>query len=131
MSSNSEYVRVLGPLFDGRAEEIVQQMMVQCVETVSRVGLEDIRRAQGEAFKNPTGAYESTIHVESLAGMADVISDGGSVYGPWLEGVGSRNKTTRFKGYHIMRNVTQMLNRGQAKQTMQAVVRAAIARLNA
>jgi hypothetical protein len=26
-----------------------------------------------------------------------------SMYGPWLEGTGSRNETTRFKGYHGFR----------------------------
>jgi hypothetical protein len=31
------------------------------------------------------------------------------VYGPWLEGVGSRNNTTRFKGYHAFRNAAQAL----------------------
>jgi len=37
------------------------------------------------------------------------ISDNGVIYGPWLEGVGSRNATTRFKGYaNYRRNVQQI-----------------------
>jgi hypothetical protein len=31
------------------------------------------------------------------------------IYGPWLEGVGSRNRTTRFKGYFTFRRTAQQL----------------------
>jgi hypothetical protein len=39
-----------------------------------------------------------------------VVQDGGVIYGPWLEGVGSRNRTTRFKGYFTFRRTTAQLN---------------------
>jgi hypothetical protein len=35
----------------------------------------------------------------------------GPVYGPWLEGVGSRNATTRFKGYRAFRKAANALER--------------------
>jgi hypothetical protein len=34
-----------------------------------------------------------------------------ATYGPWLEGTGSRNETTRFKGYHGYRKAAQELDR--------------------
>ena len=34
------------------------------------------------------------------------INDGGVVYGPWLEGISSRNQTTKFKGYKAFRMAT-------------------------
>jgi hypothetical protein len=30
------------------------------------------------------------------------------IYGPWLEGTGSRNATTRFKGYASFRRAAQV-----------------------
>jgi hypothetical protein len=40
-----------------------------------------------------------------------VITDGGVVYGPWLEGVSRRNQTTRFKGYRTFRTIAQRMAR--------------------
>jgi hypothetical protein len=69
-----------------------------------------IRQRFRVVLQNPTGYYTSRLRVDMT--MTDsVITDGGVVYGPWLEGTGSRNKTTRFKGYSTFRWVQQKLNR--------------------
>ncbi len=40
------------------------------------------------------------------------VHDSGIIYGPWLEGVGSRNfPVTRFKGYSMFRKVAQQIDR--------------------
>jgi hypothetical protein len=40
-----------------------------------------------------------------------VVTDTPVVYGPWLEGVGSRNApTTRFPGYHTFQLVSQKID---------------------
>ena len=44
-------------------------------------------------------------------GLQGVVHDSGIIYGPWLEGVSSRNDATRFKGYRMFRNAVQDLNR--------------------
>lgn len=64
-------------------------------------------------FKHPTGFYER--HITNQDRVSEhLISDSDVVYGPWLEGVGSRNYPhTRFKGYAIVRRTTQeMQDRG-------------------
>lgn len=74
---------------------------------------DQISRIYHESFRHPTGYYESHVHV-SGSGPGLEIGDGGQAgpaYGPWLEGVGSRNAVTRFKGYHAFRTVTSMLER--------------------
>jgi hypothetical protein len=74
---------------------------------------DQINRLFHASFKLPTGYYESRVHISNSMGGLE-IGDGGQagpVYGPWLEGVGSRNVTTRFKGYHTFRKVTTMLER--------------------
>ena len=57
-------------------------------------------------MRRPSGRYLSTIHVR-LAGSGWLVDGNGTVYGPWLEGTGSRNyPNTRFKGYRAFRVVT-------------------------
>ena len=72
-----------------------------------------VHQLQHVYFKKPTGYYERHI-VNQDMGSQHLIHDSNVVYGPWLEGVGSRNfPKTRFKGYSIMRKVTRsMQDRG-------------------
>jgi hypothetical protein len=52
--------------------------------------------------------YTLPVVVDDMATDIAVTTDLAS-YGPWLEGTGSRNDTTRFKGYHGFRIATQEL----------------------
>lgn len=118
-----------GPIFDGRAERIVHNMCEEIARQTARVGEQDIHSSQHQFFRASTGNYESHIRVEG-SGPSLKINDGGRIaYGPWLEGVGSRNRTTRFKGYHIFRVVTQVLQ-GKAVTIAERVSPRFIARLN-
>lgn len=102
-------VKVTGPLFDGRAPAIIRQYMHEAVNDVAQDGENMIHQRLGQVLRNPTGYYESRIQTERRMTEAEV-NDGGVIYGPWLEGVGSRNATTRFKGYHTFRTIAQRLN---------------------
>jgi len=66
--------------------------------------------AEAQKGKASTGHYRRNVHgkVTNLHGRID---DGGVVYGPWLEGVGTRNQTTRFKGYASFRRTAQYLQK--------------------
>jgi len=66
--------------------------------------------SQAGRGKASTGHYRRNLHtmVQDLHGRID---DGGVVYGPWLEGVGSRNQTTRFKGYASFRRTSQWMQK--------------------
>lgn len=76
---------------------------------VAAEGEEDVRAQLGRVLKHPTGYYEA--HITTIRrGLTRVIHDGGVIYGPWLEGTGSRNfPVTRFKGYSTFRRVKQAL----------------------
>lgn len=53
-------------------------------------------------LRRPTGFYQSRVIVDaSTRNLA--LTDQGVIYGPWLEGVSSRNNATRFKGYFAFR----------------------------
>lgn len=79
-------------------------------DRIAREAEKKIHVLQHQYFKQPTGYYGRHIVNQDL-GSQHVIHDSGVVYGPWLEGVGSRNfPVTRFKGYSIMRKTTRAID---------------------
>jgi len=97
-----------GPLFDGRAAAAVQAFTDASEREIGQYGVNVIRNELGRVLKHPTGYYQSQVQTDRAEGD-NVIHDGGVVYGPWLEGTGSRNRTTRFKGYATFRRMTRMI----------------------
>jgi len=95
-------VRVSGPFFDVRASRLIDQMCTEMQQEVAHLALDQWQLNAETTFKEPTGRYQEHMQVAKRDG-ADVVTDGwpasGLQYGPWLEGLGSRNRTTRFKGY--------------------------------
>jgi len=57
-----------------------------------------------------TGHYQSEIRT-SLLTYHDVLIHDPVVYGPWLEGSSKRNRSTRFKGYHLWRRARDVTQR--------------------
>ncbi len=57
------------------------------------------------------------------------VHDSGIIYGPWLEGVSDRNKTTSFKGYSMFRKVAQQIER-KAPQLLTTKTRRMVRDLN-
>lgn len=99
-----------GPLFDGRAVGIVERYTVAARDRLAQEGENRVHARLHEVLRHPTGYYESHIHTDRQINDL-VITDTPVVYGPWLEGVGSRNSpATRFPGYFTFRLVSQVLN---------------------
>jgi len=102
-------VNTSGPLFDGRAAEIIDRYVDAVRHDVAQEGENRIHAVLGTVLRQNTGRYESMIHTERQVNDL-AITDTPIVYGPWLEGEGSRNfPRTRFRGYHTFRNVSQTL----------------------
>ena len=120
------------------APERFKKLMVKAVQRVVESG----EQMLDERFRpRPAGVYlsvgeakrgaASTGHYRrNIQGQASQlqgrIHDSRVIYGPWLEGVGSRNAVTRFKGYHVWRNVRQDLQieaRAIAKKTVTEFIR--------
>lgn len=96
----------------GQARRIMRHVRDESEEEAAEWGLAHIRRHFHTHFKEPTGYYESRVHISNSSAGHKEITDGGEagpVYGPWLEGVGSRNATSRFKGYWSFRTVASLL----------------------
>lgn len=121
-------VKAYGPLFDGRLAAVVDHAVDEAEQEIARMGADHLKDDLGvPPFRNPTGWYRSHI-TEKRMGSVWVVQDSGVIYGPWLAGTGSRNATSRFKGYQHWRRLIAYLH-GIARPVTQKVVDRAIARL--
>jgi hypothetical protein len=102
-------VTVQGPLLDGSAPQIVAAGIEEAVRTVAEAGETAVQNRLQQVLRHETGKYRSKIITDRVSEERWDITDQGYYYGPWLEGTGSRNKTTRFKGYGTFRKTTQWL----------------------
>lgn len=103
-------VNAKGPIFDGRAPSIMLEFAEDVGKSVAAEGAAAVRTSFEGFVQNPTGKYSRSIGVVRYGGRW-VVNDGGMVYGPWLAGVGSRNATSRFKGYPHWRRAAQQLRK--------------------
>lgn len=112
--------KVKGKIFNNPKAEL-ENLREQLDYTVAQVGKNMVLMRLGRVLQNPTGRYESKIQTERLSTGWEVNDGRQIVYGPWLEGTGSRNRTTRFKGYRTFRIVKQELD-GQVKEIAKPIV---------
>jgi len=129
-----------GPILTGRAGGVIQNAARQSVKEVASLGEQRLAMmmrprpggvylsaAEAGKGKASTGAYRNSLRTR-VTGMTARIDDGGMIYGPWLEGVGSRNTTTRFKGYSMFRRTRQWLVKVQ-RQVVTAHMKRALGQL--
>lgn len=103
-------VTVTGPLFDGRAAREFAAYANEAREQIAEFGEEHVLNLMGLAFQHPTGYYESNVTTERASADVSRVHDSGVVYGPWLEGVGSRNRARPgFPGYEHWRKTKVIL----------------------
>lgn len=122
-------VTVSGPLFNGRAEQAVQDFVEVVPEKIADEGVTAVRAALDGVLQNPSGFYSGQIQTDQLAPGRMSVWDGGVVYGPWLAGTGSRNAETGFPGYDHWRMATQSLDQ-RAGQIAQAALPPFLDRMN-
>lgn len=113
-------VNTAGPVFTGQASALVTRYTQAGVQELADWAEGEVHRVLGQVLRHPTGYYESRVTVNRVSGDSVAISDGGVVYGPWLEGVSSRNQTTRFKGYATFRRVAERVEK-RADRTFAAI----------
>jgi hypothetical protein len=91
-----------------------KRAVIRANEALAQEGYNRVRQRLARVLQNPTGFYESRIQIERRETYRG-LSDGGVVYGGYLEGVARNNKTTRFKGYWTFRTVRQELNKDKER----------------
>lgn len=113
--------RTRGRIFNGTAPAHVGRAMDNIERQVAEYGRGQVDLRLNQVLRKQTPYYRTRISVVRQSGDW-AVTDNGVVYGPWLEGTGSRNKTTRFKGYRTFRYVTQLV-RGNADRIAERVLR--------
>lgn len=120
---------VRGPLPDGRAEKALEEYVQDVSKVVAQRGARLVVSLLKSSIKNPTPHYWNTIHIEPL-GSGWEVTDTNAIYGPWLEGTGSRNRARPgFPGYHSFRRAGQQLD-GMAGPIAEDHLRLYIPRMN-
>lgn len=124
-----------GALLDGTAHGDVRRFMVHIEDYLAEEAISRIRaylptqymylgHNGGTPYYNPVppnaGFYQTQIHSTRLDVDSVMVTDTPVVYGPWLEGVSSKNLVIwphrfnppprRFPGYHTFRIIGQQLN---------------------
>lgn len=103
-----ETVKVSGPLFNGTASQAMKDYAEAVNVKLAREVKDEIVTDLNTAFKHSTGHYISKVKVTDNKGSA-TVDDSGIVYGPWLEGISSKNATTKFAGYHVFERVARKM----------------------
>jgi len=100
-----------GALFSVRGRRLFNRYQDEVEQEGAEWALGEVKRNFHTHFVHPTGYYESRVEIHNSSTGPEVWDGGhaGPVYGPWLEGVGSRNATTRFKGYWSFRKAATRL----------------------
>jgi hypothetical protein len=103
-----------GPIFDGRAGMIIDQAARDMEHHLASVGADFVRAELERVLRKETPYYRLQVTSREYPGRT-VITDGGVVYGPWLEGTGSRNRTHPLQGLrhvpaHVYRIQSEAVN---------------------
>ncbi len=117
-----------GPLFDGRLSAAVNPFLMGASEDLARHG-EDVVWHYGKGdIREWTGNWGGHLTTERRAD-GWYAHDQGIVYGPWLEGTGSRNTTSRFKGYRMWRRAMQEIERKKPDMVQRSLIRSTLGKL--
>lgn len=109
---------VHGPFF-GDVGALIGALIDELTYAIAAQGLSNVQFNLDRSIQFPTPYYETQVMLERV-GTDMVVHDRGIIYGPWLEGVSERNRTTRFKGYHSFVRAYQQLQ-GEADAIGQRV----------
>ena len=127
-------VKLKGPLFQQAGRKLPRRALEDVIQEV----IEDGNERLAEILRpRPAGVFLSVAqagraaskgnyrrHLQtSRRGLTGILSDGGVVYGPWLEGTSSRNNSTRFKGYRSFRLTQQWLEKHRVPAIMKKHIR--------
>lgn len=123
-------VKTSGPLFDGRAQAAFDRAASDIQHSVAGRAEDAARANFAETIRNDRGVFLDSFKITDIShlytstsgkksySMPVTVTPGDSVvttdlatYGPWLEGTGSRNMTTKFRGYNGFRKAAEQVNR--------------------
>lgn len=128
-------VHFSGPVFDGRAAEAMRHLASDVQTEVAKYAEDTWRAFMDASFRTQSpGGYQSHVNIakrDKDLVVNDGWPDSGLPYGPWLEGIGSRNSpVTRFPGYFALRRAVVKVE-GELDEVTQPIVDKRVAEANA
>lgn len=122
MGQGSLDVHLSGPTLEGLGPTVVDRMLAEATTELADYTRFEVLMQLDQVLQNPTGYYESQIVDQTINPWLHSINDSNVIYGPWLEGIGSRNRPRPgFPGYHTFRTVKNRMEQ-RTKVIMQAWV---------
>lgn len=104
-----------GPMFNGEFEAKLNAGIDRAKVAVAGYGMTILRNhsvmfryEQPNDEAGHPGYWERQLHADNLGD--DVVIADRAVYTAWLEGVGSRNAASKFKGYGMWKRTKQQLD---------------------
>lgn len=115
-------VTMSGPLFKpGQVDDTLKDIQEDIVKRLLDEGKRRVLSTLDASLKHPTGAYRKRITTYGPVQGQGRIHDDRGIYGPWLNGTGSRNSRSRFKGYGHFKKTQKTLERAAAPLARQVV----------
>ncbi len=104
--------RVRGPISDGRMQGDVANYSHDVADALAEAAQDTwVDNLQG-SIRNPTPYYWTRIDTREVTPTRYEVHDHDIVYGPWLEGTGSRNSPNSvFPGYWSMARAKETMKR--------------------
>lgn len=90
-----------GPISDGQIYHQIDAYEHDVAEAIADETKDTVLRKLNSRIRHQTPLYTTMIKSYEITSTRYHVRDGGSIYGHWLEGDGSRNSpVTIFPGYH-------------------------------
>lgn len=128
-------VDLKGPLFDGVLGRRIARGIEHARHDIGGEAADSVRRRFDVVLRHDSSAYRSGHRTPgTLRGAVQVHYDGDTVkvnngdviYRFWIEGTGSRNRSTRFKGYRTFRLVMQRVRVDAPRMVRRALTAAGV-----
>ena len=107
------HLDVSGPLADGRADRVLGEWARNTSQALGDEAVRLLREFPMDKTGRATGAFQRELHAVQSSRNTVIVrgpQEKGVAWSPWLEGTTERNRSTRFKGYHLFRKTRQQLD---------------------
>lgn len=104
-------VDISGPLADGTADNALQEWAANTAKALGDEGTRLLKAFPMNKTGRSRGGFQENLHPVQKGPEVTIFAPmiRGITWGPWLEGTSERNRSTRFKGYHLFRKTRQQL----------------------
>lgn len=112
------YVDCSGPLFDGTGEKAAAELTDAIAKRGAEWAQQNLRDTAMNRSGRARGGFQSALRVvqRSVGYAVPAPMIRGVTWGPWLEGGTQRNKSTKFKGYHLFSKTRTELEESVAQE---------------